>query len=448
MISIGSRTTARSDASAGGADPVLFAETWPADDTIEECLDRALAHGKPARNCAIFLESAFLQTLELAAASTASLADEELSRAVAFELEPYCGIPATEAVVAVRRAGPAKGGKVLIHALAVRASEIDSIAKVLERRDARLFWLGHPSLFAGDPTASATVPGVIEVRPHTTAMFGFGGEPVRFLGARAGQRSWTKSVEEWLSITRTDSIVWRGVTRSAAIENPPQKTTITDAGPLPEEKDAAPWFARCAAVLRGKSSSVPIIRPKVRSALHLPVGFIAVVATVAIAGYFGFDAWTKVGEAKELEQKIAEASVYEGRAVDLMRTNAGIQKRASELQQETEQKSARVSAIEGEWAAQNKRFGALLAIIAGHRPNGLLITRIAPRNGGVLEVEGIGAESSAIDTFVAEVAPLLQGKRWEISPARLTEDRAPSGASFHRFTFSATPALAFGEKGK
>lgn len=76
-------------------------------------------------NGVVPLAACFRQRVEIAAAQAEGLPDEDLAAALAFELEPFSGIPFSEGRLAWKRLESDQGGRVAFDTVEIRSSELE-----------------------------------------------------------------------------------------------------------------------------------------------------------------------------------------------------------------------------------------------------------------------------------------------------------------------------------
>lgn len=415
-----------------------------AGDSLVQSVDRALAEEpRHAARVLVLSEDVWTQTVELARAAIHGISPLELSRALAFEIEPLSGIPADDAAIAHVRIGSAAGEREIVWVSVVRASTRSAVELALRARGATLAGIAHPAGLSHADDAGAR----IEVWDHATlcdaGALSTKRAQRRVFSARAGLRSWEKSVGEWLAHAGTDAVAWTGRARAADFSFA-SGSVLADRGLGDFDAQSERWIARAAQhALRG-SENAPLIAAAPRVRRPISATLVCLLLTLPT---LAFVVWSRSGgtvHAAELETRAqeAETALAQAKAAEASRTE--LTKSLAQVSQTLATTAGRADAIEREWLAQASRLQSLVSEIALHKPAGLTILGIEPRARGVHAVRGIGIDAASIQRFVADLEPGLRAAHWSVRPALATEQHTREGRAYFEFTIDVEPRAASG----
>lgn len=112
----------------------------PAGASLSDAMRAALAlSGKPARSTWVLHAEAWPQKVTVSAGQVVGLTEDQLCRALSFEVEPFSGIPVNESVLGFREEG---GG--VFDVVQVPRSDRDAIASVIAASGSKLAGILHP----------------------------------------------------------------------------------------------------------------------------------------------------------------------------------------------------------------------------------------------------------------------------------------------------------------
>ena len=123
---------------------------------LAEAARTALTLGGPAGRSAIVLTTdAWTQTLSLHRGQVSGLSKIELQQALAFEAEPFSGLPALESVTAATDSG-ARDGSASFWIVQLARGERDAVQRIIKESGSRLLGIGHPG---GAPAPLSSMAG-------------------------------------------------------------------------------------------------------------------------------------------------------------------------------------------------------------------------------------------------------------------------------------------------
>ena len=177
IVVVAGRWCFRGDFSAPASEPLGF---WRAPRSADgnnhaAGVRAALAlGGRAGARVWVLSEDVWVQSLELPRHQTAGLTSEQLSQALAFEVEPFSNLTSGEAALGYRLTD-APNGKILYRIAEMARSDREAVESVVRRVGGRLAGLGHPGELPRRPDSDdeaalrqwlASCAGVLERSPH------------------------------------------------------------------------------------------------------------------------------------------------------------------------------------------------------------------------------------------------------------------------------------------
>ncbi len=423
---LGSDASLRVDLAPGREAPLFATETVAGARPAALRARELLRAPRPAPRVLLVLESLWTQTVDLPAATVAGLAPAELERLLAYELEPSSGVPAADAALAALRlaAGPPDAARFTVCLLA-RAAR-DELAHEVRAARAKLVGIAHPAQAPADGTA------LVEVWEEATLCAARGASVL--VAARAGQRSWARSVAGWLEGSGEARLAWRGRARPERLEEGHALPALDDRGADPRGDDPPAWLARRARAALAGEAGVPVLEAPAARRARLRPRAASLCACAAIAALGARDvlderATTRLLEerARAVDDERARLATEESRRKDLERELAS---RARAL----DAAAAELARLESGWDAQRHRLPELLHALVTLRPAGVVLRAIAEAPQGGLELQGLGVDPGAVNAFGAELARALRPAGWDVRPTSSLLRRAPAGAPYCDFS--------------
>lgn len=416
--------TLRVDVAGKRAPRVLSSWTRAASERPSEArLSESLAEARPAARVLVLLESAWTQTVDLAAAALRGLARAEVERLLAYELEPLDGIAAVEAAIAYRPlAAPDESER--LWATVVTEETRAALLAACAAAGTRLAGIAHP-LMPGDAREERAR---IEVWEGATLCVS--GRETCVIGARAGQRSWAQGVTAWLERERSggsEPIDWCGRARPELL-GPEACAEVHDLGPDPCAGAELERLARAAhESLRGAPGFPCLVAPP-RARFVPGPRLVSLALALAVVGVGASQLSRTTRAAEGLEQRAADAETRKAELELEKKRELRLAQQRDALRKQVADERARLARLELAWHQQGGRLPALLAALQRERPAGLAVQTLDASQSGVA-IAGAALQAGAIDAFVSELARALQPVGWVVHPPTLRE--AVRGASVY-----------------
>ncbi|MCA8953845.1 MAG: hypothetical protein KDE27_30310 [Planctomycetes bacterium] len=428
----------RADTFGGGQPPLVeVIDDAPADSQL--ALRAALQRQRPAGRVLVLDESAWTQTIELGEAAVAGLDPTELRRAIAYEIEPMSGLSPTASRLGLCEAVATTTGRRSFWICQIAETAARALEAEVAAAHARLLGITTP---CGLGLAGAVDEGEARVEVWDGSTYcGTPERPELVIGARAGQRSWTQSIGDWLARRGDGTIAWSGAARPVAATTTPP-TTLVDHGPLPATGDpeaAGVWLAAVAGVLeRAGLRLLPTVAPSARP-LKIRAAVVALVLALATALLLAYDDHRLRAALPDLVTRLETAQRERQQIQARRRATDAELRQLAEHEAETAALVTAIDGIEVLWRQQQEHVEQLLRSLAAVRPRGVMLRSVDTVAGGVTEISGIGVEPKSVDEFAAELAAALRSGGWEVRPAQSSERRTPDGHALYDFSIGVAP---------
>jgi hypothetical protein len=428
IVLIGREQLLRADFRGRGTPTLdeLWEQPRPDFDDLPGLVEAALALGpQPGRQVLVLSTDLWTQSLSMALRATSRLEEDELVRALGFEVETLSGTSAFEATIGHREVPSDRDGERSWWVVQARTADRDLIDEIIRRAGSRLIGLAHPgglprpmaAPFAGIASDGTGSWQRVELWPDVIAcLHGERNQPVRvhLIHADPRQERWHSQEEEWRSkygvsphremLLTTGELVVFGEDRQPAVQEN-------------VEKAHAAWLTAWAEQLAAKTIPVPIIRPVVQpmSAAHrLTIG-------VGLALVIALFCWIHTifvqqphlerlrGEAQRLRQPLQMLGRLDQQA-------GALEKELVELRKQTASMKQACQAL----ADQRQRLDRLLAALAEHQPDDLLVHKI-DGSIGQPTIHGVCLNQNLANQLTTRLAHALPSD-WQIKETRLKAD--------------------------
>lgn len=432
LVLLTRQTILRADFS-GGANPTLLG-TWseprPGLDDLPSLVEAALVLGpKPGRKVWVLATDLWTQTLAMALRSTAKLSEEDLTRALSFEVETLSGISAFESVVGYTPVPSNKENERCFWVLQVRSGDRDQIDEIVRKAGSKLGGIGHPGGLPvpltpaeeGDPSWQR-----VELWPDViVCLHGAPPQPVQvhLINADPQQERWHAEEEDWRnrmgSVRRREMLLTSG-----------ELVTFKDDGQPALHEEAEParlaWLTAWAKELNKGTVAVPLVRPlpqPMSDGLRLAIaGCLAAVLAGLCWGHYVFAQLFQLAPARAEIRRLQEPIQL---MADLDQQASKLDKDLAELRKQTEALRQTNDTL----LAQRQRLARLLAALAEHLPDDLLIQKIDGDIGAPC-IHGLCLRESQANQFAARLAQALPGD-WQVKETRLkAQEKFTNGAPF------------------
>ncbi len=350
----------------------------------------------PARRTIVVDESLWSQTLDLPRAQIEGLDDAAISTALAFELEPMCGIPATEADVAWIRDESRDRDTTTFWITTSKRADRERIAAVLAERGSRLATYLHPAGVVNDGPA-------IEVFTLTTLLAN-GSDFPRVLAASSGQRSWRTAVDAFLAtpgVGPTGTVLaLRGATNVVLpLLAATSGCRVRDSISLAKD-DVADFAAYATCVVAALATRhVPALSPVAKRRPVLGPLRVGVFLTALVALLIARDASTLATRAASAEREATEKERAKG--IDDRARSERDRRTAllSELRTSVAAERARLTATDTALTPQRRRIDDLLAAAAECCPEGAMLSGIEMDSNGGFVLRGLATSQPLVSEY-------------------------------------------------
>ncbi len=403
----------RADFSSGAAPRQLglWRGDRPPGFTPETAAELALALGpKPARKVLVLTTHAWTQRDVLAAQSSRRMNAEELSQALAFEVESYSDMGAFDSRAAHVELPSSNDQERAFWVTQISSGDLGAIEEVVKRRGAKLVGVAHP---AGVPASlhGGAAWQRLEFWGETICCVGnFGGRLLAIASSDARSDRWQSTLAGECEIQSTTE---RLIAPQTAV--PAQHKG--DA-PLALDDDAAAelWFTAWAAQVSrsGGNSQVPLLHP-VRRPLtardrmaRSAVGAAVVLLLCGLHWAYGQYSLVSMGaEQEKFAAAGAEKKGYTTRLTQVKKEQEETQKAVKELREERRQMAAL-----GPWRSRHLE---LLRFLAESANENLVIQEIAPSEGG-LSLRGLAVTTDSAMWLASDLRDPAFLSGWLVRP--------------------------------
>lgn len=389
---------------------------------------------QPAAGTYLIDDGAWTETVSIPDAALRGLDAVAIAGVLSYELEPNSGVAAAEAAVSFLEVDAPSTDERAFWITETKKAERSGFERILKECGTTMRGVAAPCGFV----ETVVDPGTATIEVIDTATVCRSKGRIVVIAARCGQRYWIQGVLDFLRKDAFSRINWIGAARPTALGDVSREFIFVDRGEHPLEADPTRFFESAArALVEGKS--VPIVGPLASSSRKTSATLIALLLSLAVAVGAVFDMSTLRARAERLEKEANTQESARGRVERLKKSRAAVERQIAELAKTNEPEERRFTEIAATLKSERSRIAKLLEALARKKPNGVLISRVEPRPAGSLEVSGIGIESGAINSFIAETAKELDKASWDVRPAAVGEKKNPAGRVYYEFTFSLAP---------
>lgn len=366
----------------GGEVQGLWSGSRRAGGALGESVRAALAlGGASGRSVLVLTTDAWVQSLALHPGQVAGLSQADLARALAFEVEPFSGIPSLDSAIGAASSG-ARDGTTGFWVTQLRSGERDAVQQAVKDSGSRLAAIGHP-----------------------------GGVPAP-LGRRKGNEAWRR-VEVWdgsllmvacedgrqvqtrviSTLPDTRQMPGHGTFELLhALPSPP--LPLPDAGiawqviELVEESSQRAWFSAWAQSLPRGAAQVPLIAPVAAppsSSRHFILAGVTMSVVVALCL---IQMWWHGGRMATLAQARDEYERTRQLIEATGKQNTALLKELGEARKQHQQRE-RVE-------MQRRALPLLLKELAAHRTQDIVVRSIKTEQSTMI-VGGLALDATSVD---------------------------------------------------
>lgn len=351
----------------GGAKPALrglWQESAVAEDVVSAAETALFLGGRAGKRVFVLSTDVWSQIVSLPAKSVASLGDDELAQALAFEVEPISGIAAMDSAVGCRALG-GSGAERSYWVNQTSLHELRQLEDAIRRAGGKLAGAAHPT-------------GIDRAAQSDAALAESLATELRETGGAASDGPWASQTDD---------------------------------------ETLSAWLTSCAAVLAQKSSRVPLIKPASRPMTNRQRGLMtAALAALVIVACYAHYAWL------DAQQQAAQTQL-DARAKGT-KSAAATKKQVTAAQKEVTELAARVATLEraavqreATRAAHRARWSRLLALLSAHAPADLVVQRIEG-DGFNVTISGVSLRPELSNTLASALGRELAALGWRVQPAK------------------------------
>ncbi len=421
---------------------------------LRQAVSAALAAGpRCGREVWVLTDQVWTQRLYFSTAVMDGLDNEQLQRAMGFEVESFSGIPALHSRLGVRRLGVGQGTEAFWVAQ-IQDDVAGQVAKVVGDAGGTLRGIVHPG---GLPVALASAAKAahwsrIEVWGRATLCIEKTDEQaaqVRIINADPSQPQWHESVEAWLSRVTQPSTEWFA---PAGPQEMPEGLGLRDGAPMAAERlrqvpplagEALSHFLRLwVQEASSLSPGVPVIVPP---AVLPRMGRLAAVAAILLTALV-----LGCGIHHYLFRRQLDAAQDELAALDReSRQNAAVASQITDLRKVLRQQES-VSPTRDVKAdgvrVQQQRWPSLLAAISRSAGSVVVVDRVSCESGKAVAVDGRCTTAMAGDELAAALSQSLAAKGWAVGAAEKWRQAEDDDSGLWHFRIRVTPQLPSSDK--
>ncbi|MCS6852986.1 MAG: hypothetical protein NZ700_17660, partial [Gemmataceae bacterium] len=373
----------------------------------------------PGRRVWLLNADLWTQTVSLPSRQVAALNPQELTAALAHEVETFSGLSAVDSVLASVPAGR-HGTEQSFWVCQAASGELEEAAAAVQRAGSRLVGLCHPGGLARPITLPAEEPWQrVELWPDAIVLVHREpGQPaqVAVINADPEQGRWQGDVEAWRKKLQADC-PWE--TRMVSGELTTFAADGTPTGILEEVKALPAWLTAWATELAGRQPAVPVLRPAPlpmsAATRRLISGSIAAASLlVCLTDHLVVSRdWAAVkAEYDALHARLNRATALANEKRKLDEEIAALTKEMGPLTTKIEQ-------CQGSLATHRKRKAQLLALLAELRPEDLVVQQIEA-DSTALAVIGLSVSPQAVHAFAAQLEQKVRALAWSVPAPKVT----------------------------
>lgn len=427
ILLITRQTLVRADLSRGPKRQLLGLWQQPRPDLrdLPALAEAALLLGpKPGRRVWVLSTDLWIQTLELPVQKTTGLSESELAGALNFEIEALSGLSSFEAAagyVSLERVQ----GQQHFWMVQARASDIEQLDNMVAGGGSKLMGVGHPGgvcqqplLLEGNGRRSWQR---VELWPDAVVALA---SPA--LGAALGPRLDSPAVQVFtadpqMGRWKADIADWRR--GQSEPEHSEMLVAFGIAGPADSQKEQivnledneqfALWLFAAAEQLERKQPIVPLLRPGPHTWSQAQLRRLAAGLAVASLALCVLIFWVWSWRIRTTQAETAILQEPARRLPELQKQLSESEKQRTELKQETDRLKRGLARL----ANQRERPARLLALLAEHAPEELLIQKI-DSNDGEPHIRGVCLRPELADQLASALAERLRPYGWEVQAHR------------------------------
>lgn len=397
------------------------AERTPGLNMVEGARAALALGGKAGHSVWVLCEDLWTQNIELAKGQISGLSPEQIRRALAFEVEPFSGMPVTDSVV--------------------------GFSESEDRDGMKSFWIAEISL-----TQREAIHSIVRVAGGQLNGIGHPGGVPRPMDANLLGRSWRRleswhGTLVWLQCQAGQSVRARVLTSSPSLWQAPPDSTLellsADQGSaianlevqssgesyfLDDEEHLKAWLTAWASAVRDEKAAVPLIpapAPKPTPTKYIVTGVALEVAAIVLLG-----TWLtiEIFQLARLKRERAEILRTNEQVQAVNKENTALRKEIADL----EQKAAKLAVL-------SERRGALpmlLRTLASTRPDDVVLSGIRPGASSNLIVSGLALEAVSVDEMSTVLTETLRPAGWFAQPLQKTAKRTLPNSGPWEFSIS------------
>ncbi|MBE7466236.1 MAG: hypothetical protein HS116_22400 [Planctomycetes bacterium] len=413
---------ARADFSASAGDAPRVAQALrSAEATPADSVRAALGlGGRPHRDVWVLTEDAWTQSMVLSLNQIAGLGDEQIARALGFEVEPLSGLPAEDTAVGFCPAEQADGMQ-SYRVTALPRQEVDDLRQAVRERGGRLKGVAHPG---GLPRPIGRYEareswrrlelwskGTLWIKSddgqhaHARVLNATPGQPAwqrfsAFIDAEAaGHSELLSSAPTALGTEIAPHVTWRRFT-------------------LDDEPSLGAWLRAWAEQVASRTPGIPLIVPPelpTSQRTFVAVGAAALALTVLLCFAWGKSLTADRDAASaELDRLRKPAAQLDA----LKRKTDTVKKEHAQLLQANADAERTVTLLGTHLGQQRKALALLLRTLAESRPEDVVVERVESKADGQMTISGMALESGLADELATRLSARLQHAGMLVMPAR------------------------------
>jgi Tfp pilus assembly protein PilN len=369
------------------------------------------------------------QTLTLPPEALSGLSQDEITRALGFEAEPFSGLGAMEAAMAAMPL-PGEGRQKLFWLTELPAAQLEQIEFFVRQSGGRLMGISHPgglpaALDAGEDAGEENPwrrvelwPGAIVAVESSSA----GTASVKVVNTEPRPGRWLNDIAP-LESGAAVATHWLHATRDVAVEELPRAGRFSLEDRSTQEQFLIAWARQLAAKKVAVPRIVPPKRPMptaVRWTISAAIGSVALAACIVAQVSENHRSERLAAETKQLQAAATQLAALKG-------DNDKLQAKCKEMQKSCATLKDDLEHYRQVMRAQRQRLVTLLTVLARRGQEDVLIHKIEGTENEIV-LHGLCLETQFADNLAGALAEALGTEGWQVQPpTRQSKEMLVSG---------------------
>ncbi|MHA3771335.1 PilN domain-containing protein [Verrucomicrobiota bacterium sgz303538] len=423
LVLIAGERVVRADFAPGTESPAsVVSAPRPRGASMADSVRVALGlRGKIRHPVWVLAGDLWTQSIALNRSQVSGLTDEQLSRALSFEIEPFSGIAISESVLGFRRGRDEVDGAHSFWVVEMTAADRDAIQRTVSEAGGKLMGICHPG----------GLPRSVSSNGHTWSRLESWGSGLLWITSEGDHGVQVRVVNAPpVRASLPSSGVYEVLSVDGALPVPYSSDLPWHHFSLQEEEMLRLWLQHWRVCLQGKTPSVPVVAPappppSIRK--YVMAG--AVLELIVVLACLLHAGWAARQKAT-LNQQQMELANSARQLDDTTKENKALREKLTALQTASQQR-ARI-------AARRDSVAALLRALAVTKPEEIVLGGIKAEGASSMIVSGVSLDAAAVDEMSIVLNQSLRAAGWIAQPMQKTARRKLSNSGPWDFSVRVT----------